>query len=234
MTMAYAVSRMSSCLKRKVGAIITKEIKVEAKPEEKKEKHWIMPTVVSSGYNDVPIGQKKCVFEDYEMCYRDFLQEKHAAKYKFCPECGQPIKKEFTCNNCKASLDEFFNKCPHCNQEPKIKYKCDCGIEIFKEHIPGAKNSPGKLLDMCRALHAEEVAILKLIQNGIASDGLVLYTTTQPCNMCANKIVNSGIKKVVYSEPYTMKEADEILREQVEVVRFQGIKSNAFFKLFKT
>lgn len=37
MTMAYSVSRMSSCLKRKVGAIITKETKVEAKADEIKE-----------------------------------------------------------------------------------------------------------------------------------------------------------------------------------------------------
>lgn len=78
MTMAYSVSRMSSCLKRQVGAIIAKETMVEVKPEEKKEKHCIMPTIVSSGYNDVPIGQKKCIFEDYEMCYRDYLQEKQA------------------------------------------------------------------------------------------------------------------------------------------------------------
>lgn len=234
MTMAYSVSRMSSCLKRKVGAIITKETKVEVKEEEKKEKHWMIPTVVSSGYNDVPLGQKKCVFEKYEMCYRDLLQQEHASKYNYCPECGKPIIKDFTCTSCGSKLTEFLNKCPHCNQETKIKYTCQCGVEVFNEHIPGAKNSPGKLLDMCRALHAEEVAILNLIQNGIASEGLVLYTTTQPCNMCANKIVNSGIKKVVYSEPYTMKEADDILKERVEVVRFQGIKSNAFFKLFKT
>lgn len=137
------------------------------------------------------------------------------------------------CKSCKTKLNQFSNKCPECNRETKIKYTCECGVEVFNEHIPGAKNAPGKLLDMCRALHAEEVAILNLIQNGVASNDLVLYTTTQPCNLCANKIVNSGIKKVIYAEPYTMKEAHDILKERVDVVRFQGIKSNAFFKLFK-
>lgn len=233
MTMAYSISRMSSCLKRQVGAIIAKETEVQVKGEERKEKHCLMPIIVSSGYNDVPIGQKKCIFEAYEMCYRDYLQEKQASKFKHCPECGMEIIKKFKCKSCNKDLKEFFNKCPHCNQEPKIKYTCSCGVEIYNEHISGAKNAPGKLLDMCRALHAEEVAILNLIQNGVVGKDLVLYTTTQPCNLCANKIVSSGIKRVVYAEPYTMKEAHAILKEQVDVVRFQGIKSNAFFKLFK-
>ena len=87
---------------------------------------------------------------------------------------------------------------------------------------------------MCRALHAEEVALLNLIKNNIATEGLVLYTTTQPCNLCANKIVNTGIKMVVFSEPYTIKESEEILlRGGVEIKRFQGIKSNAFFRLYR-
>jgi dCMP deaminase len=86
---------------------------------------------------------------------------------------------------------------------------------------------------MCRALHAEEVALLNLVKNNIASSDLILYTTTQPYNLCANKIVNSGIKTVVYSEPYTTKESEEIfIKGGVKTKRFEGIKSSAFFKLY--
>ena len=93
----------------------------------------------------------------------------------------------------------------------------------------------GKLLDMCRALHAEENALLNLtkISRNNSSD-LVLYTTTYPCNLCANKIVAAGIKKVMYSDPYPMEDAKKTLESGgVTVEKFQGIKSSAFFRLYK-
>ena len=117
--------------------------------------------------------------------------------------------------------------------ELSINYKCECGKEIYKEFIPGASLAPGKMLDMCRALHAEEAALLNFMKYNTNSADLVLYTTTQPCNLCANKIVNSGIKTVVYSEPYTTKESEVIFSQgSVKTRRFEGIKSSAFFKLY--
>lgn len=94
--------------------------------------------------------------------------------------------------------------------------------------------SNGKLLDMCRALHAEENALLHLTKiSGQNPNNLVLYTTTYPCNLCANKIVAAGIKNVVYADPYTMKEAEKILEAGgVKTVKFEGIKSSAFFRLY--
>jgi len=88
---------------------------------------------------------------------------------------------------------------------------------------------------MCRALHAEENAILYLARDGsgVPSNG-TLYTTTFPCSLCANKIAAVGLKKVVFAEPYPMPEALEVLTQnQVEVVKFQGVKSSAFFRLYR-
>ena len=50
----------------------------------------------------------------------------------------------------------------------------------------------------------EENAIVNLARNGrsVPLEECVLYTTTYPCRMCANKIANVGIKQVVYLEPY--------------------------------
>ena len=118
----------------------------------------------------------------------------------------------------------------------EINYKCPkCKTNVFKEFLPGAgPDKTGKLLDLCRALHAEENAILNLSRNGVRlPDGCTLYSTTYPCNLCANKIVAVGIKKVVYAEPYTMEEAVRTFSKQkIEVQRFQGVKSRAFFKLY--
>ena len=66
-------------------------------------------------------------------------------------------------------------------------------------------------------------------------DGTTLYTTTFPCLPCANKIVSAKIKEVVYVEPYPIKEAAEVLESAgVRTRRFEGVKAQAFFKLFKT
>ena len=51
--------------------------------------------------------------------------------------------------------------------------------------------------------------------------------------LCANKIVEVGIEKVVYAEPYTMEEAGELFKAKgVEVKRFEGVKSAAYFRLY--
>ena len=76
----------------------------------------------------------------------------------------------------------------------------------------------------------EEVAKL----GGVNLHNSVLYTTTFPCLLCAKKIVTVGIKKVIYIEPYPMKEARELLENcQIELIKFEGVKSSAFYKLFE-
>jgi len=60
-----------------------------------------------------------------------------------------------------------------------------------------------------------------------------MYVTTYPCNLCANKIVEVGITKVVYFEPYSVEESKEILgRAKVEQQPFTGVAFNGYFRLF--
>jgi len=92
-----------------------------------------------------------------------------------------------------------------------------------------------KVLDYCRSLHAEENAILGLVGRSFNSNlnNSTLYTTTYPCNLCANKIVQVGIKKVVYFEPYPIQEAKKIFEEaNVEAKAFEGVTFRAFFRAF--
>ncbi|HHC6642918.1 TPA: anti-phage dCTP deaminase [Vibrio parahaemolyticus] len=53
-----------------------------------------------------------------------------------------------------------------------------------------------------RAVHAEMEAMLSCARNGSPTLGCTLYTTTYPCHNCAKHIVASGVKEVVYIEPY--------------------------------
>jgi len=237
MTMAYVLSKSSSCLKRQVGAVVAGISKIENGGESFTGKALEMPFIVSSGYNEVPLGSYQCIYHpDYEKCYRDYLQEAFAQNLVHCPKCGRKIDFEVKCPFCGQSYKEFLKTCKSCHKEIDFIFNClGCSSNIFDLYIPGSKKAPGKLLDMCRALHAEEVALLQLAQySGKTRENLVLYVTTQPCNLCSNKIVLAGIKKVVYAEPYSMKEAEEVLKNgNVETKRFEGVKSSAYFKLYQ-
>lgn len=178
MAMAYATSQRSSCMKRKVGAVIVDSL----------------GNVISSGYNEVPRDERPCQ-KEYTRCYRDHV------------------------------TDEFFEWLK--NEIPQMQKKETQVRKRFRESF--------KILDYCRALHAEENAILTLARNGnsVPLDKCTLYTTTYPCRMCANKILSVGIGRVVYLEPYPQKEAETILgNADTNVEFFQGVTYRAFFRLY--
>lgn len=67
-------------------------------------------------------------------------------------------------------------------------------------------------------LHAEANAITKVAKSNNSSEGSTLYVTTSPCMECAKLIIQSGIKRVVFSDLYNKNEGLEILiRAGIEV-----------------
>ena len=86
----------------------------------------------------------------------------------------------------------------------------------------------------CRALHAEENAIVGLLDTRLTGRGeLVLYTTTFPCKLCANKAVAAGIQRVVFAEPYADPDSKIVLDAAgVVVQKFEGVKSTGYFRLY--
>ncbi|KAJ2639797.1 Deoxycytidine monophosphate (dCMP) deaminase [Coemansia sp. RSA 1286] len=80
----------------------------------------------------------------------------------------------------------------------------------------------GVSLDHCLCIHAEENALLEAGRGRVRNaEGVVLYCNTCPCLGCAKKIVQVGVKTVVYSKGYGMdaltlrlfKEANIIVRQ---------------------
>ena len=68
-------------------------------------------------------------------------------------------------------------------------------------------------------LHAEPNAITKIARSNNSSDGETLYVTASPCIECAKLIIQSGIKRVVYSEKYRLEDGLELLkRAGIEVM----------------
>ncbi|MCA6071447.1 MAG: cytidine/deoxycytidylate deaminase family protein [Endomicrobium sp.] len=69
--------------------------------------------------------------------------------------------------------------------------------------LRNALNIPsGQRHEICRAIHAEQNAIIQGGYNGMSIKGSALYCTHSPCVLCAKMIVNAGIKKVVMNIEY--------------------------------
>jgi deoxycytidylate deaminase len=68
-----------------------------------------------------------------------------------------------------------------------------------------------------RATHAEMAALVHSARRGRSVQDATLYTTTFPCHVCARHIVQAGIARVVYNEPYPKSLTLELHNDSVTV-----------------
>jgi len=146
-------------------------------------------------------------------------------------------------------ISSGFNGVPHGLQECRPLFG-NCFRDIKREEVGrrigkalGKEGSEDavktvrenvKLLELCRALHGEESAILNLVGRSVDLTDSTIYVTTYPCNLCANKIVQVGIKRVVYFEPYPVEEAKKIFKDANVISEpFEGVTFRAFFKFYQ-
>jgi dCMP deaminase len=65
------------------------------------------------------------------------------------------------------------------------------------------RNIPsGTQHEICRAIHAEQNAIIQCALHGISPEGGTVYCTHTPCILCAKIIVNAKIKRFVTFAKY--------------------------------
>ncbi|HEX3010351.1 MAG TPA: dCMP deaminase family protein [Bacteroidales bacterium] len=88
------------------------------------------------------------------------------------------------------------------------------GALIVKEKMiisDGYNGTPAGFENICEdddfktkpyVLHAEANAITKVAKSNNSSQDATLYVTTSPCMECAKLIIQSGIKRVVFSDRY--------------------------------
>ena len=67
--------------------------------------------------------------------------------------------------------------------------------------------------EICRAIHAEQNAIIQASLTGTSTEGSIMYSTHSPCIICAKMVVNSKIKKFVTSKYYPDKEFEDLFKE---------------------
>jgi deoxycytidylate deaminase len=169
--------------------------------------------LVSAGYNENPLGTNPCIEEpEYEnQCFRDIIRNGHfkslADKGARCPVCGERIVFEkgppWRCKACMAKGEKT-------------------NLESFF--------FPDRALNWCTAVHAEVWAILTAGDN---ARGGVLYTTTFPCAQCAEKIIQSGIAKVIFTESYPdAYGAARLKLGHIDLEQFEGVRSSSFERIF--
>jgi dCMP deaminase len=76
--------------------------------------------------------------------------------------------------------------------------------------------------ELCRAVHAEQNAIIQAALHGISIEGATLYCTHQPCILCAKMMINARVARVVYAQSYPDGTALEFLIQagiDVEMVK---------------
>ena len=75
----------------------------------------------------------------------------------------------------------------------------------------------GTSLSTCLCLHAEENALLEAGRDRIGNES-ILYCNTCPCLTCSIKIVQSGIKEVVYAQSYSMDDASHKVMSNAGII----------------
>ncbi|KAF8510002.1 cytidine deaminase-like protein [Hysterangium stoloniferum] len=99
------------------------------------------------------------------------------------------------------------------NGTPRNVQNCNEGG--CKRCNSGGRSGDG--LDECLCLHAEENALLEAGRERIGI-GAILYCNTCPCLGCAIKIVQTGVKEVVYNLSYKVDDCTEALFNEAGVI----------------
>lgn len=60
----------------------------------------------------------------------------------------------------------------------------------------------GERTELCRAIHAEQNAIIQCAIHGTSTEGATLYTLTTPCITCAKILINAKVSEVVCLSKY--------------------------------
>lgn len=187
--LAASVALRSNDLSRQVGAAILDE-------------HG---EVLATGCNEVPVSGGGTYWPDvHEQDTRDVAQG---------ADINTILKKDMV-------LD-IFNRMKNAGWLTEDISSSNAS-DIIKNHIDkkGGALEKSKILsslEFGRSMHAEMSAITAAAKSGHKIKDSTLYCTTFPCHNCAKHIVGSGIKRVVFREPYVKSKAVQLYPDAIEL-----------------
>jgi dCMP deaminase len=135
-------------------------------------------------------------------------------------------------NDKQLKLDERYLRMASIWAENSYCIRRQVGALIVKNKMiisDGYNGTPSGFENICEdennktkpyVLHAEANAITKVAKSHNSSEGSTLYVTSSPCLECSKLIIQAGILRVVFSEPYHMNDGVELLeRAGIEIVK---------------
>jgi deoxycytidylate deaminase len=189
---AKATALRSADLSRQVGAVIMSED----------------GEIIAAGCNEVPRAGGGAVWEgrsgDRDKDYRDF-RIGHDSRARMSQDIMAEIFQHLKDKNWLA---------------PRFKERTAEELaekSLFEEKTPLKGTRVASILEFGRMVHAEMSAISAAARRGLSVFGATLYCTTFPCHMCARHIIATGIREVVYIEPYPKSMAKDLYKKSIQV-----------------
>lgn len=138
-------------------------------------------SIQSIGWNDVPKGQVSCNLRDIS----SFCQNKDCETY------SQYELEDSRFDAALRTLDDRMRE----------KAQGRCKAYCFKDVYNGLTGEKNQVYT--RSLHAEENAFLQISKyGGTKVKNGCLFTTASPCELCAKKAYQLGIRNIYYIDPY--------------------------------
>lgn len=212
---AYAESLRSADPSRQVGAVITSSD----------------GTVIALGCNDVPIPDGGLPWPGSPQDARDIQR-------------GYDFNKQMTNQTVSELLDVLADSGALSEDLSALRSEKRLAEVLSLKDGKVGKTRAMSLIEFGRISHAEMTAITSAARSGTSIQGAWLYTTAFPCHMCMRLIIASGIRKVIYVDPYPKSLAFDMYREalttsvsdetRVWVTPFWGASWNIFQTAFKS
>ncbi|WP_275150159.1 hypothetical protein [Elizabethkingia meningoseptica] len=217
MQIAYNAKLNSGCISRQVGAVVTDS----------------SFSVKGIGWNDVPNGQTPCSLRDL----RDYATSANKNELRKLQEFTNFEKGDT--EHVYKDKETFSNKLLRdASSLPSNSLQgrpCAYCFKTFHNAYEGESNQVHT-----RSLHAEENAMLQISKNG--GQGLYggnLFTTASPCELCAKKAFQLGLKNIFYIDLYPGISKNHILeggsspKINPVLYQFQGAIGRGFHKLYE-
>ncbi len=125
--------------------------------------------------------------------------------------------------NKQSALDKRYMRMAMIWAENSYCTRRQVGALIVKDHriiSDGYNGTPSGFENICEdengktkpyVMHAEANAITKVARSHNSSEGATIYVTACPCIECAKLIIQAGIRRVVYGEPYHIDDGLKLL-----------------------
>lgn len=152
------------------------------------------------------------------------------------------IDRKFDANKLATSqIISDFVKTIHIHGSLKINPDDLLADEKFQKLLK--KSLVSDITEFGRMTHAEMSALMDAVRLGRSVEGATIYVTTYPCHNCAKHLIGSGVKRIVYIEPYPKSRAmalhddaitiDQQSSDKVILSHFHGIAPRRYRDIFE-